>query len=61
MNIRKLKYSKPHATGCERAKLAKQQRDLATEISRLQPQAQTQANGEEGDHGPKYPANFTKG
>lgn len=61
MNIRKLKFSKPYATGCERAALAKQQRDLATEIARLQPQALTQSNGEEGDHGPKYPANFTKG
>ncbi|NOQ13880.1 MAG: bromoperoxidase [Methyloprofundus sp.] len=61
MNTRKLKFSKPHSTGCERAALAKQQRDLATEISMLQPQALTQANGEESDHGPKYPANFTKG
>ncbi|MEE9424421.1 MAG: vanadium-dependent haloperoxidase [Methylococcales bacterium] len=59
--MKKLKYSKPDPAGCERAKLAKQQRDLATEISRLHPQAQTQANGEEGDHGPEYPANFTKG
>ena len=59
--MKKLKYSKPDPAGSERAILAKQQRDLATEISRLQPQAQTQANGEEGDHGPQYPANFTKG
>lgn len=59
--MKKLKYSKPDPAGSERAILAKQQRDLATEISKLQPQALTQANGEEGDHGPLYPANFTKG
>jgi len=60
-DMKKLKYSKPDPAGSQRALLAKQQRDLATEISRLQPQAHTQANGEEGDHGPQYPANFTKG
>jgi hypothetical protein len=59
--MKKLKYSNPDPAGSERTILAKQQRDLATEISRLHPQAQTQANGEEGDHGPEYPANFTKG
>ncbi len=57
----KLNYSKPDPAGCERAELAKNQRDLATKISRLHPQAQTLANGEESDLGQKYPANFTKG
>ncbi|MEE9354399.1 MAG: vanadium-dependent haloperoxidase [Methylococcaceae bacterium] len=59
--MKKLKYSKPDPAGCERASLAKQQRALATEIARLQPQALTQSNGEEADHGLLYPANFTKG
>lgn len=57
----KINFSKPDPSGCERAKLSKQQRDLATKISRLNPQALTQSNGEENDHGPLYPANFTKG
>ncbi|MEM8882806.1 MAG: vanadium-dependent haloperoxidase [Planctomycetota bacterium] len=49
--------------------MAKAVRDLATQVSRLQPQALTRTNGEEADHGPgkdpksgsRYPANFTKG
>ena len=36
-------------------------RDLATETARLRPAAQTLSNREESDHGPSYPANFTKG
>lgn len=56
-----LPYSEPHPAGSERARAAKAMRDLATEVSRLQPQALTRANGEEADHGPVYPANFTKG
>ncbi|MEM9973468.1 MAG: hypothetical protein AAF771_04760, partial [Pseudomonadota bacterium] len=36
-------------------------RDLATDISRTHPQALTRTNGEEADHGPTFPANFTKG
>lgn len=59
--MKKLNFSKPDPAGSERALIAKRQRDLATEISRLQPQALTEANGEEYDHGPEYPANFTKG
>ena len=57
----KLPFSEPDPAGSERARMAKKQRDLATEISRLQPQAITRANGEEGDHSAPYPANFTKG
>ncbi len=61
MLSRTLPFAVPDPAGSERAKIAKQIRDLATEISRLQPQATTRANGEENDHGPVYPANFTKG
>lgn len=68
----KLPFSEPVPAGSERAQQAKSYRDLATEISRLHPQALTRANGEEADHGPRknkkgeevgssYPANFTKG
>lgn len=68
----KLPYSEPDPAGSERARKAKDLRDLATEVSRLHPQALTRSNGEEADHGPRndadgnpigarYPANFTKG
>ena len=57
----KVPFSEPNPTGCERARAAKDYRDLCTEISRLRPPALTQANCEEQDHGPEYPANFTKG
>lgn len=57
----KLPFSDPVPAGSERAHSAKSYRDLATEISRLHPQALTRANGEEADHAPIYPANFTKG
>ena len=57
----KLHFAEPDPAGSERARTAKKLRDLATEISRLQPQALTRTNGEEADHGPQYPANFTKG
>ena len=71
----KLPYAEPDPAGTERALAAKDHRDLATEISRLAPQAKTETNGEEVDHGiayptneepanrvpPSYPANFTKG
>ncbi len=57
----KLSYSIPDPAGSERAYASKQKRDLATEISRLQPQALTRTNGEEDDHSDRYPANFTKG
>lgn len=58
---RKLPFAEPDPAGSERARIAKSVRDLSTEISRLNPQALTRTNGEETDHGPKYPANFTKG
>lgn len=57
----KIPYSEPDPAGSERARLSKKFRDLSTEISRLRPQALTSANREEMDHGPQYPANFTKG
>lgn len=60
----KLPYSEPHPSGTARSLKAKAQRDLATEVSRLTPQAHTRPNGEEADHAApeaRYPANFTKG
>jgi hypothetical protein len=57
----RIPFSEPDPAGSERARAAKELRDLATEIARLRPQALTQTNGEEADHGPQYPANFTKG
>lgn len=57
----KLPYADPDPAGSERARAAKKVRDTATEVSRLQPQAMTRTNCEEVDHGPQYPANFTKG
>lgn len=61
MSSRQLPFSVPDPAGSERAKIAKQIRDLATEVSRLQPQATTRANGEESEYGPIFPTNFTKG
>ncbi len=59
----RLPFSEPSPSGSVRAREAKRQRDLATEISRLRPQALTKSNGEELEQGTKsnYPANFTKG
>lgn len=57
----KLPYAEPVPAGSERATSSKHYRDLATEVSRLRPSAKTATNCEENDHGPKYPANFTKG
>ncbi len=57
----KLPYSEPYSAGSARARDAKAMRDLATEVSRLHPQALTRSNGEEADHGPVYPVSFTKG
>ncbi|WP_432201301.1 hypothetical protein ACRAQ7_03600 [Erythrobacter sp. W53] len=63
----RLPFTEPSPSGSVRAREAKRQRDLATEISRLRPQALTRANGEELEHGTgkrearTYPANFTKG
>ncbi|MEM6470559.1 MAG: vanadium-dependent haloperoxidase [Planctomycetota bacterium] len=57
----RIPYSEPDPAGSERAAASKKQRDLATEISRLQPHAITRGNSEEADHGAPYPANFTKG
>lgn len=61
----KLPYAEPEPAGSERARIARKCRTLAMETARLRPQATTNANGEEQDHGaanqPSYPANFTKG
>lgn len=62
----KLPYSAPEPAGSERAHWAKIRRDLATEVSRLAPQAATLSNCEEADHASDgadatFPANFTKG
>jgi hypothetical protein len=57
----KLPYSEPEPAGSERARQAKAYRELAAGTSRDAPHALTRANGEEADHGPPYPANFTKG
>ena len=54
-------YSEPDPAGSERARISRQLRDLAAEVARIRPQALTEANREEVDHGPQYPANFTKG
>jgi len=63
MSTNRLPFSEPSPSGSVRAREAKRQRDLATEISRLRPQALTRSNGEEGEQAgtPVYPANFTKG
>ncbi|MEM1423030.1 MAG: hypothetical protein AAGH64_03405, partial [Planctomycetota bacterium] len=58
---RRLPFADPDPAGSERARIAKATRDLATEISRLTPQALTRSNGEETDHNAPFPANFTKG
>ena len=57
----KLPHSEPEICGSRRAKNAERLRILAAQASRLRPHALTKANGEENDHGPIYPANFTKG
>ncbi len=57
----KLPHSEPEICGSRRAKNAERLRILAAQASRLRPHALTKANGEENDHGPVYPANFTKG
>ncbi|MEM1131984.1 MAG: bromoperoxidase [Pseudomonadota bacterium] len=63
----RLPFSEPSPSGSRRAREAKRQRDLATEVERLRPHAITQANGEELEHSrapntPRvFPANFTKG
>ena len=58
---KKLPYAEPYATGCKRARQAKDYRDLAAEVSRTRAHALTLTNNEESDQGPQYPANFTKG
>ena len=57
----RLPFAEPDPAGSQRARKAKDYRDSAAEIARLRPQALTQSNQEEADHGPEYPANFTKG
>lgn len=64
----KLAFSEPSPSGSRRAKLAKNFRDLATEVARLRPHAKTLSNLEEQDFTPDpntgkggYTTNFTKG
>ncbi|MEM6701548.1 MAG: vanadium-dependent haloperoxidase [Acidobacteriota bacterium] len=49
----RLPFAEPDPAGSERARKAKELRDLATEVSRLNPQALTRTNGEEADHAEK--------
>lgn len=48
---KRVPFAEPDPAGSERARIAKATRDLATEVSRLRPQALTRSNGEEADHG----------
>ncbi|MEL6869546.1 MAG: vanadium-dependent haloperoxidase [Pseudomonadota bacterium] len=72
----KIPFQSPDPAGTERAKQARDFRNLASEVSRIRPQALTRTNGEETDYGPdssdpvkkggkihhpSYPTNFTKG
>jgi hypothetical protein len=57
----KFPYAEPDPGGSKRAVKSKEFRDLATEVSRLRPQALTRSNEEEADYGGQYPTNFTKG
>ncbi len=57
----KIPFAEPIPAGSRRARAAKAQRDLATEIARLRPQALTLSNGEEADSDGLFASNFTKG
>lgn len=67
----KLPYGTPHTSGPARARAAREVREFASDLARIRPQATTQTNDEETDHGATscigqnhdavYPANFTKG
>ncbi len=58
----KLPHSVPCPNGTERARKAKELRELAAEISRTRPHAASRNNAEELDYaGSKFPTNFTKG
>lgn len=58
----KLPHAVPCPNGTDRARRAKQVRDIATETARLRPHAQTRTNAEEDDYASaKFPSNFTKG
>ena len=70
----KLPYATPEPAGSARARQARAVRVLAADVARTRPQAVTEANREEIDHGfvprdehghpigeARYPANFTKG
>ena len=58
----KLPHSVPCPNGTDRARRAKEVRDIATETARLRPHAQTRTNAEEIDYASAgFPSNFTKG
>lgn len=58
----KLTHDVPCANGTDRARQAKEVRDLCTEVARLRPHATTWSNREETDFAPAcFPSNFTKG
>jgi hypothetical protein len=58
----KLTHDVPCPNNSERAKQAKEFRNLCTEIARIRPHAETRTNGEESDFSSAcFPSNFTKG
>jgi hypothetical protein len=54
-------FSEPDPSGAERAKAARDYRQMASDIARLRPQAMTKSNHEESDYDDHFPSNFTKG
>lgn len=57
----KLPFSEPVPSGARRASAAQRFRQVAATVAHERPRALTKSNAEEADHGPVYPANFTKG
>jgi len=58
----KIPHSVPCPNGTERARKAKELRELAAEISRTRPHAVSRNNAEELDYADsRFPTNFTKG
>jgi hypothetical protein len=56
-----LPFSEPDPSGVERARAARNYRQMASDIARLRPQAMTKSNHEEADYDDHFPTNFTKG
>lgn len=57
----KIPYATPELEGSDRSRQARDTRHLVAQLERLRAHALSRANDEEQDHGPQYPANFTKG